>query len=54
MSLRDAWETRASGWVRRARPPELDDDCWDVHLPALLAPDGRFCVAVMHPALTRS
>jgi SAM-dependent methyltransferase len=36
MSLRDAWETRASDWVRWARSPELDDDFWSFHLPEFL------------------
>ena len=36
MSLRDAWETRASDWVRWARSPELDNDFWDFHLPEFL------------------
>jgi SAM-dependent methyltransferase len=49
MSLRDAWETRASDWVRWARSPELDDDFWRFHLPEFLrlvpAP-GRLTVDV--------
>jgi SAM-dependent methyltransferase len=49
MSLRDAWETRASEWVRWARSPELDDDFWTFHLPQFLrfvpAP-GRLTVDV--------
>lgn len=36
MSLRDAWEIRASDWVRWARSPELDNDFWDFHLPEFL------------------
>jgi SAM-dependent methyltransferase len=49
MNLRDAWETRASDWVRWARSPELDDDFWSFHLPEFLrflpAP-GRLTVDV--------
>jgi ubiquinone/menaquinone biosynthesis C-methylase UbiE len=49
MSLRDAWETRASDWVRWARSPELDDDFWRFHLPEFVrfvpAP-GRLTVDV--------
>jgi SAM-dependent methyltransferase len=49
MSPRDAWETRASDWVRWARSPELDDDFWSFHLPEFLrfvpAP-GRLTVDV--------
>jgi hypothetical protein len=36
MNLRDAWEARASDWVRWARSPELDNDFWDFHLPEFL------------------
>jgi SAM-dependent methyltransferase len=49
MNLRDAWEARASDWVRWARSPELDNDFWDFHLPEFLrfvpAP-GRLTVDV--------
>jgi SAM-dependent methyltransferase len=49
MSLRDAWATRASDWVRWARSPALDDDFWSFHLPEFLrfvpAP-GRLTVDV--------
>ena len=37
MSLRDAWETRASDWARWARSPELDNDFWDFHCPSSCA-----------------
>jgi 2-polyprenyl-3-methyl-5-hydroxy-6-metoxy-1,4-benzoquinol methylase len=49
MSLRDAWETQASDWVRWARSPELDDAFWRFHLPEFVrfvpAP-GRLTVDV--------
>ena len=49
MTLRDAWDTLASDWVRWARSPELDNDFWDFHLPEFLrfvpAP-GRLTVDV--------
>ena len=35
MSLRDAWETRASDWVRWAQSPELNNDFWDFHVADL-------------------
>jgi hypothetical protein len=49
MNLRNAWETRASEWVRWARSPELDDDFWRFHLPEFLRfvpPPGRLTVDV--------
>jgi SAM-dependent methyltransferase len=103
LTLRDAWERRATDWVRWARSPVLDNDFWDFHLPEfqrfvpapgrltvdvgcgegrlgralaasghrvvgfdasptsasavaevarVLTPDGRFCIALLHPALT--
>jgi SAM-dependent methyltransferase len=33
LTLRDAWESRATDWVRWARSPVLDNDFWDFHLP---------------------
>jgi SAM-dependent methyltransferase len=49
MNLRNAWEMRASEWVRWARSPELDDDFWRFHLPEFLRfvpPPGRLTVDV--------
>lgn len=49
MTLREAWERRASDWVRWARSPELDSHFWGFHLaeflPFVPAP-GRLTVDV--------
>jgi hypothetical protein len=50
MSLREAWETRASDWVRWARSPELDNEFVVEALrePAALRDDGSPYVSFVH------